>query len=140
MKQELIFSSYLLTRLFIRHLETAFQEDGLSIQAEHFLILKLLSEQGEQNQVNLAKDTIRGKTFITRAVVSLEKKQLLKRVSDSVDKRAKIVSLTNKGEVFYSRILDIYQRIEKETLKSIPKKDQKEALKIIRQCMENLMD
>lgn len=138
MKQELIFSSYMLTRLFIKHLERAFQAEGLSIQAEHFLILRLLAEQGEQNQVNLAKDTIRGKTFITRAVVYLEKQRLLKRKSDKIDKRAKIVSLTKKGETFYSKIREIHDQVEKKTLKDIPRKDQKESLKIIHHCLANL--
>lgn len=140
MKEDLIFAQYLLTRLFIKRLEAAFSAEGMPVQAEHFLILKLLSEQGAQNQVHLARDTVKGKTFITRALTALEAQKLVKRVEDALDKRAKIVSLTKKGEDYFENILKIAGQVEKEALKGVLKKEQHDSLKTVQKCIDNLKD
>ena len=67
---------------------------GMDLSLQQMIILKILHEEDGRPQQDLAIVTERHKASLTRLISTLEKKQLVTRVPDQVDKRINRVYLT----------------------------------------------
>jgi len=74
------------------------------------LLLMIYSSQDEVIQQELACTMGKDKSAILRTIDVIEGKDLIKRVSDTLDRRKKYLMITKKGE----RVIDQYMAIELE--------------------------
>jgi MarR family transcriptional regulator, organic hydroperoxide resistance regulator len=99
----------------------AFKANGADLTAEQWSILEYLWYKKEAPQTAIAKATGRDKPAVTRLVVSLEEKGLLKRTR--ADMRTNTVKLTAKGLHLHEEYGPILRGIVDGALSSISKKD-----------------
>ncbi|UFS61617.1 MarR family transcriptional regulator [Sulfurimonas sp. HSL-3221] len=77
--------------------------EPFGIAPEQFATLKIISEDGEITQSEIAEILAKGKPTVSRALDALEKKELIVRERKSEDRRIKPIHLTAKGQ----EILDL---------------------------------
>lgn len=99
----------------------AFKASGADLTAEQWSILEYLWFKKEAPQTAIARATGRDKPAVTRLVVSLEEKGLVKRTP--VDMRTNSVKLTPKGMQLHESFGPVLKDVFDGALSSIPKKD-----------------
>ena len=99
----------------------AFKAGGADLTAEQWSILEYLWFKKAAPQTAIAKATGRDKPAVTRLVVSLEEKGLLKRTR--ADMRTNTVKLTAKGQQLHEEYGPVLKGIVNDALSSISKKD-----------------
>jgi DNA-binding MarR family transcriptional regulator len=98
-----------------------FKANGADLTAEQWSILEYLWFKKEAPQTAIAKATGRDKPAVTRLVVSLEEKGLVKRTR--ADMRTNIVKLTPKGVHLHEQYGPVLRDIVSSALSSVSKKD-----------------
>ncbi|WP_027856380.1 MarR family winged helix-turn-helix transcriptional regulator [Marinobacterium jannaschii] len=108
--------------LLVRRLETYFSHHGISQQ--RFLILIVLDREPERTSLlasEIAERVDVSRPVMTRTLRSLVDEHLITLSADTSDKRAKQVSLTEKGKTFLAEILPGYfSEIDKFMKESAP--------------------
>jgi MarR family transcriptional regulator, organic hydroperoxide resistance regulator len=84
--------------LLKKELNTQFKSAGYDITTEQWAILNRLWEQDGVSQNELALITFKDNASITRTLEIMEKKALISRIESPVDKRARLIYLTDKGK------------------------------------------
>ena len=76
-----------------------------NIAPEQFATLKIISEDGEITQSEIAEILAKGKPTISRALDALEKKGMIVREQNSEDRRVKPIRLTDKGQAVLEMVI-----------------------------------
>ncbi|MCF8464646.1 MAG: MarR family transcriptional regulator [Flavobacteriales bacterium] len=127
---------------------TKLSERGISLTRQQVILLKILYHDGPLPQNDLAFLTDRDKTSLTRLLSTMEKKNLVARITSPEDKRVNMVHLTKHGEkvvnetmpVLFETILHMQEGItqeEQETVIAVMKKIQENVGKHIDSCSIN---
>lgn len=85
------------------------KDEQLDLTYEMLQLLGVLWASGEMNQQQLADRIQKNKASVTSLIDNLVKRGLVMRVEDSVDRRNKIVRLTNEGNAQESSALKIWK-------------------------------
>ncbi len=80
-----------------RYLLSKFKENNLGITVEQWTVLACLWQKDKVSQQALSDMTYRDKPSMTRLIDNLEKYGLVVRINDKVDRRNKLIHLTQKG-------------------------------------------
>lgn len=75
-----------------------FRQQNVDLTPEQFLLMDLLWNQGPMSQQKIADNMQKDKNSVTKLVNGLEKKHLVSRVRDDVDKRSNTIILTPEAE------------------------------------------
>ena len=102
------------SRAFRCRLNSRFADAGHDVTSEQWRILKCLWHKDGQRQQDLADFVHKDKTSITRIVDVMEKRDLVVRIPDAVDRRQKLIYLTNKGKRLQEVLVQIVQEISLE--------------------------
>ena len=86
-------------------------------------ILHMLADMGEYNQNILGQEMNIDKASMVKFIDGLEKLGLIKRTIDAKDRRAKILTLTPKGQKVQKKILERHMELEKEIFKDFSAKE-----------------
>jgi DNA-binding MarR family transcriptional regulator len=117
-----------------------FQESGYDVTCEQWGVLVNLWHKNGQTQQELAGMTCKDKTSMTRLIDGLEKRKIVVRTPDKVDRRQKHICLTDKGKAFQQELLKIVQKTLAEAQADIDSHDMEVCKKILRRVYENLTD
>jgi MarR family transcriptional regulator, organic hydroperoxide resistance regulator len=79
--------------------------DRRKIPIAHWYYLRVLAERGELNQLELSKRVGIASTTAVPALDNMEKRGLVKRVRDPLDRRKYFVRLTDKGRAIVDELL-----------------------------------
>ncbi|NAS31471.1 MarR family transcriptional regulator [Flavobacteriaceae bacterium R38] len=78
--------------------QVTFDHHQVNLTRQQWIVLKKLNENDGQAQNDLALITDRDKTSLTRLINTMERKELVKRVSDPLDKRINNIYITSRGQ------------------------------------------
>lgn len=101
---------------------------GITMPQE--LVLRALRFEGDMNQTELASHVGQDRNNLSRTLGILEKKSLISKRVDEVDRRYHLVSITSKGRKVHEEIFEVmedwrvnvwFKGIEPEELKSFNK-------------------
>lgn len=115
-----------------------FQKNGIQLNKEQAIILKILTGVNECPQNNLALVTSRDKTTLTRLLTTMEKKCLIKRRQCDIDKRVNLVSITENGLKAFKEAEPIVTSILKNAVAGIEEQRIREAKLLIKDIYNNL--
>ena len=93
------------------HLQEAFNEAGLDISKEQMIVLKRLHKEDGLPQNDLATQTFRDKSSLTRLLATMEKKEYIIRVQSQNDKRINKVYLTEKGRTIFKNTRPVIKKV-----------------------------
>ena len=108
-EQSLLFLIKRTSRNFRKRLNRSFAKAGHDVTTEQWRILRCLQYQDGQRQQDLADVVHKDKTSITRIIDSMEKRDLVVRIPDRLDRRQKLIYLTNKGKRLQEELMQIAQ-------------------------------
>ncbi|MEE9464963.1 MAG: MarR family transcriptional regulator [Candidatus Neomarinimicrobiota bacterium] len=94
--------------LSLNHYRQFFISTGFNITPQQWSALNRLWQRDGISQAELAKLTFKDDPFTTRLVDVLERKNLVRRVSDKNDRRINRLFLTDEGKAFKEKIYPVY--------------------------------
>ncbi|MEM7106177.1 MAG: MarR family transcriptional regulator [Bacteroidota bacterium] len=118
--------------------QKCFDDAGLDITKEHWILLVNLWIKDGQNQQELANNVFKDKASITRTLSVMERKNLLVRVEDNQDRRNKRIYLTQKGKDLKEVTFPIIWNLHQEALEDIPEEDVETCSRVLTKIYENL--
>jgi len=124
-------------------LKTALQKRlvsaGLAITPEQMAVLKLLSTRQECVSMKfISQHTFRDSSAVSRLIDTLEKKKLLERTSNSVDRRIKMICISEKGTQVFKKAGAIAKEHVTQSLQGINKADRDRLIQTLIQIENNL--
>jgi DNA-binding MarR family transcriptional regulator len=119
-------------------LQKMFFKAGYDMSADEWAILaNLVMLCDGQFQQQLADRTFKDKADITRLIVGLEKKGLVKRVQDEKDRRQKKIFLTSKSSKLVKKLLPVAKRAQLKGQKDIEPAQLEIFKLVLRQIFKN---
>ena len=111
---------------------------GVEMPPEQMMILFHLWGKDGVNQKELVIDSFKDKTSITRGIHSLEKHNLVVRITDENDKRNKKIYLTKKGKDMEGIVKPLAYETQGNAIKGISKKDLETCKMVLNKLYKNL--
>ena len=109
----------MMTKRFVQNAHEA----GLDISLDQWMVLGPISYHKNASQKVLSDACLKDKTSITKIVNTLEKKNLVVRVSDQLDQRIKRIILTTAGKQLLTDAIPIMNKTREEVAKGISESD-----------------
>ncbi len=125
-------------RVMGRHLIENFRQAGHEISRGHFMVLAHLWEEDGQSQQTLMEHCGIDKTNMTRTLDTLEKRNLVVRIPDQLDRRYKRIFLTHEGKLVRKEMEQIGMQSLKGALQGIDPTELQTCQKVLRQIQANL--
>jgi DNA-binding MarR family transcriptional regulator len=117
-----------------------FTDAGYDVTCEQWGVLVNLWNKNGQTQQELASMTCKDKTSMTRLIDGLEKRKIVVRTPDKVDRRQKHIYLTEKGKAFQQELLKIVKKTLAEAKADIDAKDMAVCKEVLGRVYENLTE
>jgi MarR family transcriptional regulator, transcriptional regulator for hemolysin len=95
------------------------------------LLLVIFSSENEVIQQDLACSMGKDKSAILRTIDMIESKELVKRVSDTTDRRKKYLMITKKGERVVEQYLEIELELTTELQKGLTEEEMATFYKVV---------
>ena len=115
------------------------KKSGHKILTEQWVILMSLHQKGPLSQVEIAKLNYKHTPSISRSLNFLEKKNLIKRVVSSDDKRYVKVHLLEEGEALIADLYPNVLSIREQSWNGLTEKDFNELIRILSKVQDNLL-
>ncbi|MEP4535218.1 MAG: MarR family transcriptional regulator [Cyclobacteriaceae bacterium] len=113
------------------------KEAGHDLSLEHAIILKNLLQKDGQSQQELADNIIKHKSSVTFLIDNMVKRNLVVRVPDQIDKRGKLIYLTELGRGLLNKVFPIlFEQMHKVT-ENVDEKDLHLCISILEKLQEN---
>ena len=126
----------LLGRLYDRHLQDALKEFGVA--PGQFAPLVMLFEQDGLTQADLCRRINVEQPTMANTLGRMERDGLIKRKSDTVDKRRTLVFLTSKAKDVQNKIMNAVRDVSHHALDGLSATEQDEAFRLLSRMIENL--
>jgi len=126
------------SRLVHKRVTAIFSERGFNVTVEQFGVLAFLWYKEGVKQQDIADGLKRNKTTITRIIENMINRNLIVKVPDQLDKRNKLIYLTQKGKALQKEMVQSSGLVYYQTLNNITSKDIEKCLVILKQMMKNL--
>jgi len=126
------------TRLVHKGVTAIFSERGFDVTVEQFGVLALLWYKEGVKQQDIADGLRRNKTTIARIIENMINSNLIVKVPDQLDKRNKLIYLTQKGKALQKEMVESAGLVYNRALDNISSKDIEKCLFILKQIMHNL--
>jgi len=119
-------------------LQRKFNDIGVDITVDQWVVLLELHTHGTQNQVELCEHCSKDAPTITRIVELLLKKELITRDNCAEDRRKFNISLSKKGKLLVQRLLPTIVEFRKQGWLGLTDKDIEHIERITKKIQNNL--
>jgi DNA-binding MarR family transcriptional regulator len=127
-------------RALTNRLNRNFAAAGYDVTVEQWCILMQLWRQDGQRQQYLADNACKDKTSVTRLIDGLEKRNLVARVVDRVDRRQKFVYLTHRGRALQKELIPLVKKTLNEAQQGVDAKRIDDCKQTLREVYLNLAE
>ena len=110
--------------------------DGLDLTPLQFAVLHTLAGEGPLDQATLGGMTALDRTTVAVVIGRLEARQLLRRSPSARDRRAKIVSVTERGRHLLAQALPAVARAQSRTTAPLDAAETAEFLRLLRKLAD----
>lgn len=121
-----------------QYLSNLFQEHGFNITPEQFLLMDALWNNGVMTQQQLAYLIMKDKNSIVKLIDGLEKKGLVVRVADKVDRRQNLIELTEYASSIKEEVKNVAIEAINRIIKDIPQEEIETFLKVLGKMASNM--
>lgn len=116
----------------------AFNRGNIDITTEQWTVLACLWKKDNVTQQSLCTLTAKDKPSMTRLIDNLEKRNLVVRIPDKLDRRINLIHLTDEGRILQEEATNIVNNIAARTLKDITDKELDTSRNVLKKIMKNL--
>ena len=92
----------------------SFHKNGLDISYDQWMVINTIYKKQGVTQIYVAEQTRKEPASVSRILKLLENKEIIERVDDRKNKRAKRLYLTPKGDDVHSRATRLFNMIAKD--------------------------
>jgi len=110
---------------------TKLLQPAFNIAAEQFATLKIISEDNEVTQTQIAERLGKNKTTVGRSINSLITKEMIDKRDEKSDRRANNISLTQKGEDILNAAIPIAKNFNESVKNKLTKEDIETFFKVL---------
>lgn len=118
----------------------AFDQNNIDVSYEQLNVLSCLWDKDGVSQQEIAYATLKDKASVTRLLETMEKKDLIVRIEDKVDKRKKLIYLTHKSKQIQTKVLNIRNQSLTKATNKLTKSEidllQNKLSQIIKNCKQ----
>ena len=118
----------------------AIADAGLKITMEQLAILEMLSFYGDMNMTELSHKTWKQNANITRIIDKLEKQELVVRRAVEGDRRANLLSITEKGKDLFNQVIPIIAKSYQEITSCLTKEEASVTIKNLKKIINHLSE
>jgi len=126
------------TRAMSRMLQNIITSAGYDITIEQWVIIVNLNRKNGQFQQQLADNTYKNKTSVTRMISALQKNGLVERIPDPKDLRQKRIFLTQKGGQLYKKLRPLAIKVQEMATLGIEPEEMEYCKNILLKIYANL--
>ncbi len=123
---------------FKHFLGSIFQKHGFDLTPEQYLVMDTLWDEGVLSQQQIANILIKDKNSVTKLIDALEKKELVTRVSGTLDRRKNKIHLTELAKSLKNDITTLAIESTNIIIKDIPIEDLVNFVKILNKMSDNI--
>ncbi|MFM1874497.1 MAG: hypothetical protein RL266_234 [Bacteroidota bacterium] len=117
---------------------TKLSEKGINLTRQQVILLKILFHGGPLPQNDLAFLTDRDKTSLTRLLSTMEKKNLVARITSPEDKRVNMVHLTKHGEKVVNETMPALLEVMTRMQEGISQEEQDVVINVMKKIQDNI--
>ncbi|WP_306643535.1 MarR family winged helix-turn-helix transcriptional regulator [Sanyastnella coralliicola] len=136
-RQVLLFQIERTTKLSKVYSQRIFDQEGVDITIEQWILLKIIHENQPLSQKQIAEKSLRDPAAITRTVDILEKKGLVTRQRSTVDRRQHDMYLTQNGKQFITDHFPLVQGMRDQSMKGLSNEELKTLQELLRKVQSN---
>ena len=129
-----------IARLSHKRVTALFTENNYDVTVEQFGVLALLWYQEGINQQSVANGLNRDKTTITRIVGNMIKKNLIVKIPDQLDKRNKLIFLTEKGRSLQKDMIGSTGKVYMDAIYNLSEKEIRTVTTVLQKMKTNLKE
>ena len=123
---------------FKQYLSAIFAKHGYDLTPEQFLVLDTLWGDGVLSQQELADILKKDKNSVTKLIDALERKRLVERIPDKIDRRLNLIHITELAKSMKDNITDIALECTNQIIKDIPEEDLNVFVSVLNKMAENM--
>ena len=112
---------------------------GLDISMDQWIVLGPIWENDGVSHKEISEYCLKDKTSVTKIIDTLEKKNLVVRVSDQLDHRVKRVVLSNKGKELFLQAIPIMELTRDQIREGITEQDIESLRSVLTKIYNNLV-
>lgn len=136
--ESIVFLTNRLGRLLAIRIKQEIAEEENWIIGTHIGILVDLWEKDGVRQQDLALSNIKDKATIARSLHTLEEHAMVERIPDEMDRRNKLIFLTEKGRDMRNRLMPYALSVSERAQTNISEEEMRICKQVLRQMYENL--
>lgn len=112
--QQVMLSTEEILRRFRELVNSSFHKNGCDITYDQWVVIDVLSRSQGITQINVARATLKEPASISRILKLLQTKELIEKVEDKKNRRAKRIYLTPRGTEIHKKSTRLFNSIAKE--------------------------
>ena len=126
-------------RLIQYYWKQLMSRNGMQISTRQWVALDELYHRGEMFQKDFVDETYDDRPTVANMISSLEKKGLIIKEPDSIDRRKHRIRLTSEGEKVRNKLSSIIKSGRKKMHKGLSRRDFNELKRILRTLNKNIL-
>lgn len=112
--------------------------NNINLTPEQFLVMDLLWDEQSISQQRIADVIQKDKNSVTKFIDSLEKKNLVYRTVNKIDRRINKIELTQEGAALEAASTEVAINFMNDVVKGIDQEDLKTFVRVILQMRDNM--
>lgn len=126
---------HLLRQLFQQH-TARWQHELPDLTKPQYAVMSAIAERPGIEQVNLMEAAVSTKATLAEMLSRMEKRGLVRRESDPLDKRRRFVYLTAEGETQLTAVMAVGDRVDDAFLGRLSEEEREQFTRLVRKMME----
>lgn len=123
---------------FKQYVTEIFEEQGVNITPEQFIVMDTLWDEGTLTQQQIANIVMKDKNSIVKLVDGLERRDLVRRVSNPNDRRQNLIEVTEYAKKIRDRITQLAMDAVDRIINGIPKEQMKTFIIVLSKMADNM--
>ncbi|CBG89798.1 MarR family winged helix-turn-helix transcriptional regulator [Citrobacter rodentium] len=125
---------HLLRQLFQQH-TARWQHELPELTKPQYAVMRAIAERPGIEQVDLMEAAVSTKATLAEMLSRMEKRGLVKRENDPLDKRRRFVYLTAEGEALLTAMMPLGNRVDEVFLGRLSAQEREQLMHLIRKMM-----
>lgn len=117
--QEFVYALLMVQASYRQAIQKSIREQGIDLTFEMIQVMRCLYRKDTVNQQELANQTHKDKSSLSYLLNNMERRRLITRIENSIDRRSKLIVLTEEGQALHQQIKTlvetVYQKVEEST-------------------------
>ncbi|MCZ4674542.1 MarR family winged helix-turn-helix transcriptional regulator [Citrobacter sedlakii] len=126
---------HLLRQLFQQH-TARWQHELPELTKPQYAVMRAIAERPGIEQVDLTEAAVSTKATLAEMLSRMEKRGLVRRDNDPLDKRRRFVFLTAQGEALLTTTMPLGNRVDEEFLGRLSEEEREQFTRLVRKMME----